>query len=72
MGYARERKTFGQPIVDYQLVRQMLANMAQSIDIGELLVRKGAGWLKNQGFAIPARPAWRSGTVPEGGTPGGR
>jgi len=48
IGYARERKTFGQPIAEYQLVRQMLANMAQSIDIGQLLVWK-AGWLKNQG-----------------------
>ncbi len=46
--YAKERKTFGKPIAEYQLVQQMLANMAQSIDIGELLVRK-AGWLKNQG-----------------------
>jgi alkylation response protein AidB-like acyl-CoA dehydrogenase len=47
--YAKERKTFGKPIAEYQLVQQMLANMAQSIDIGELLVRK-AGWLKNQGI----------------------
>lgn len=47
--YGRERKTFGKPIVSYQLVQQMLANMQQSIDIGELLVWK-AGWLKNQGI----------------------
>lgn len=46
--YARERKTYGKPIAEYQLVQQMLANMQQSIDIGELLVSK-AGWLKNQG-----------------------
>lgn len=48
ISYAKERKTFGKPIAEYQLVQQMIANMAQSIDIGELLVRK-AGWLKNQG-----------------------
>ncbi len=47
--YARERKTYGKPIAEYQLVQQMLAHMQQSIDIGELLVRK-AGWLKNQGI----------------------
>ncbi|MDX1415156.1 MAG: acyl-CoA dehydrogenase family protein [Candidatus Promineifilaceae bacterium] len=48
IGYAKERKTFGKPIADYQLVQQMIAHMQQSIDIGELLVWK-AGWLKNQG-----------------------
>lgn len=47
--YARERKTFGKPIIEYQLVQQMLAQMQQSIDVGELLVWK-AGWLKNQGI----------------------
>ncbi len=47
--YAKERKTFGKPIAKYQLVQQMLAEMAQSIDIGELLVWK-VGWLKNQGI----------------------
>jgi glutaryl-CoA dehydrogenase (non-decarboxylating) len=49
MAYAKERKTFGQPIANYQLVQQMLAYMQQSIDMGELLVWK-AGWLKNQGL----------------------
>jgi alkylation response protein AidB-like acyl-CoA dehydrogenase len=49
IAYGRERKTFGKPIVEYQLVQQMLAHMQQSIDIGQLLVWK-AGWLKNQGI----------------------
>ncbi len=49
MAYAKERKTFGQPIANYQLVQQMLAYMQQSLDMGELLVWK-AGWLKNQGI----------------------
>ena len=48
INYAKERKTFGKPIAEYQLVQQMIAHMKQSIDIGELLVWK-AGWLKNQG-----------------------
>lgn len=47
--YAKERHTFGKPIAEYQLIQQMLANMQQSIDIGQLLVWK-AGWLKNQGI----------------------
>lgn len=46
--YAQERKTFGKPIAEYQLVQQMLAQMQQRIDAGELLVWK-AGWLKNKG-----------------------
>jgi alkylation response protein AidB-like acyl-CoA dehydrogenase len=47
--YARERKTFGRPIAEYQLVQQLIAGMAQSIDVGQLLVWK-AGWLKNRGI----------------------
>ena len=49
IAYGRQRQTFGKPIVEYQLVQQMLAHMQQSIDIGQLLVWK-AGWLKNQGI----------------------
>ncbi len=48
IAYGRQRQTFGKPIVEYQLVQQMLAHMQQSIDIGQLLVWK-AGWLKNLG-----------------------
>jgi alkylation response protein AidB-like acyl-CoA dehydrogenase len=47
--YAHERKTFGKPIAEYQLVQQMIAHMRQRIDVGELLVRK-VGWLKNKGL----------------------
>jgi alkylation response protein AidB-like acyl-CoA dehydrogenase len=47
--YARERKTFGQPISEYQLIQQMIAQMQQCIDLGELVVRK-VGWLKNRGI----------------------
>jgi alkylation response protein AidB-like acyl-CoA dehydrogenase len=49
IAYGRQRQTFGKPIVEYQLVQQMLANMQQSIDAGQLLVWK-AGWLKNRGI----------------------
>jgi alkylation response protein AidB-like acyl-CoA dehydrogenase len=47
--YAQERKTFGRPIAEYQLIQQLIAQMQQRIDAGELLVRK-AGWLKNRGI----------------------
>ena len=47
--YARERKTFGKPIAEHQLVQQMIALMQQRIDVGELLVRKVTE-LKNRGI----------------------
>ena len=47
--YAKERRTFGRPIADYQLVQQMIATMQQSYDAGKLRVWK-AGWLKNMGI----------------------
>jgi alkylation response protein AidB-like acyl-CoA dehydrogenase len=46
--YAKERKTFGKPIAEHQLVQQMLALMQQRIDLGELMVYK-VGWMKNKG-----------------------
>lgn len=47
--YGKERVAFGKPIVEFQLVQQMIANMQQSLDIGQLLVWK-AGWFKNRGI----------------------
>lgn len=47
--YAHSRKAFGKPIAEHQLVQQMIANMQQRIDLGELIVRK-VGWLKNKGL----------------------
>ncbi len=49
LGYARERRTFGEEIGRHQLVKQMLANMVKGIEMGRLLVWR-AGWLKNQGL----------------------
>lgn len=46
--YANERKTFGRPIADHQLVKQMIANMAAGYEYSRLLWLK-AGWLKNAG-----------------------
>ena len=48
IAYAKERQTFDKPIIEYQLIQQMVAQMQQSIDIGEMLVWK-AGMFKNTG-----------------------
>ena len=46
--YCHERVAFKREIGKHELVQQMLASMAQSRDIGDLLVRK-CGWMKNTG-----------------------
>ncbi len=46
--YSKERQTFGQPISDHQLVKQMIANMEAGYEYSTYLWMK-AGWLKNQG-----------------------
>ena len=48
VSYAKQRQTFGKSIGEHQLVKQLIAQMKQRIDLGELAVRK-VGWLKNQG-----------------------
>ena len=48
MTYAKERKTFGVPIAEHQLVKQKIAFMQQWYDAASLLCYR-AGWLKNQG-----------------------
>jgi len=47
--YARERKTFGVPIGDHQLVKEMIAQMVSDYDAARLLWLR-AGWMKNQGL----------------------
>jgi glutaryl-CoA dehydrogenase (non-decarboxylating) len=46
--YAQERKTFGQPIGEHQLVKEMIAQMVSDYDASRLLWLR-AGWMKNQG-----------------------
>jgi len=46
--YAKERKTFGKPIAEHQLVKEMIAQMVSDYDAARLLWLR-AGWLKNQG-----------------------
>jgi acyl-CoA dehydrogenase len=50
--YAKERKTFGQPIAQHQLVQWMIAEMAIRIEATSLLVRKAA-WNLDQGVRNP-------------------
>ena len=46
--YATERKTFGVPIGEHQLVKEMIAQMVSDYDAARLLWLR-AGWLKNEG-----------------------
>jgi glutaryl-CoA dehydrogenase (non-decarboxylating) len=46
--YAKTRTTFGRPIGEHQLVKEMIAGMATDYEASRLLWLK-AGWLKNQG-----------------------
>ncbi len=46
--YAIERKTFGQPIAEHQLVKEMIARMESDYQVSRLLWLR-SGWLKNTG-----------------------
>ncbi len=47
--YAKERRTFGKPLAEHQLIKQKLAYMALWYDAARLLYLR-AGWLKNRGI----------------------
>lgn len=46
--YANERRAFGKPIAEHQLIQAKIARMALDYDAARLLYLK-AGWLKNEG-----------------------
>ena len=48
IAYGQERHAFQKPIVEHQLVKQMIANMEAGYELSTGLWMK-AGWLKNQG-----------------------
>jgi acyl-CoA dehydrogenase len=52
LNYARERKTFGVPIAQHQLIQAMLADMKIRIEATSLLVRKAA-WNLDKGTRDP-------------------
>lgn len=49
VSYAKARQTFGQPIGEHQLVKEMIAEMVSDYDAARLLWLR-AGWMKNQGL----------------------
>ncbi len=49
VAYAQERKTFGKPIAEHQLIQQKIGYMSLWYETARLLYLK-AGWLKNQGI----------------------
>jgi acyl-CoA dehydrogenase len=56
LGWARERRVFGQPLASYQLTQARLADMALAIDTSALLVYRAA-WAKDRGQARITREA---------------
>jgi acyl-CoA dehydrogenase len=52
VAYARERKAFGVPIAQHQLVQAMIAEMKIRIEAASLLVRK-ASWALDKGIRDP-------------------
>jgi acyl-CoA dehydrogenase len=52
VAYAKERKTFGKPIAEHQLVQAMIAEMAIRVEATSLLVRKAA-WNLDRGIRDP-------------------
>ena len=48
LAYAKERKQFGRPISQYQMIQQLLADMLVEIRASRLLTYHAA-WLKEQG-----------------------
>jgi alkylation response protein AidB-like acyl-CoA dehydrogenase len=48
VAYARERKAFGRPIGEYQLIQQKIAQMAQDYEVARLLYLQ-VGWMKSHG-----------------------
>ncbi|MEO0080873.1 MAG: acyl-CoA dehydrogenase family protein [candidate division WOR-3 bacterium] len=46
--YAQTRTTFGRPIAEHQLIKEMIAEIASDYEAARLLWLK-AGWLKNEG-----------------------
>lgn len=52
VAYAKERKTFGAPIAEHQMVQAMLADMAVSVEATRLLYQKAA-WNLDHGVRDP-------------------
>ena len=56
LAYSRERKQFSQPIVNFQAIQWMLADMATEIDAARLLTHRAA-WMQQQGKSVTREAA---------------
>lgn len=56
INYARERKQFGKPLAEHQLIQEKLAMMATELDAARLLVYRAA-YLKDAGYPRITREA---------------
>lgn len=52
--YAQQRTQFGNPIIKYSQIREMLVRMKMDYDISKLLMYQAA-WMKDQGIPAPAQ-----------------
>lgn len=52
LAYAKERKSFGQPIIEHQMVQAMIADMAIGVEATRLLYQKAA-WNLDHGVRSP-------------------
>jgi acyl-CoA dehydrogenase len=52
IAYAKERKTFGQPIIEHQMIQAMIADMAIGVEATRLLYQKAA-WNLDSGSRDP-------------------
>lgn len=60
--YAKDRKQFGGPIANMQIIQFMLADMDISIEAARLLYQKAA-WMLDNGMAAPEMQLWPNASV---------
>lgn len=49
IAYSKTRQTFGRPLAEHQLIKEMIAEMVKNYEVSRLLYLK-AGWMKNEGL----------------------
>jgi alkylation response protein AidB-like acyl-CoA dehydrogenase len=65
--YARERRQFGKPIIEFQAVGHMLADMAADLEMARLLTWRAA-WRQSLGTGTPGEAAMAKVAGSEAGT----
>ena len=64
LAYAKERQQFGQPIINFQAIHWMLADMATQIDAARLLIYRAA-YLEDKGLPFTKEAAMAKVFAPE-------